>query len=85
MNSKIFSIAALAIFALATVACVVSASGYGGYSAPSYGQQSYAPAHQEYGQNYDRKVGFKTVIYHPYKAVSSRFDHRFYPAYGYNP
>ena len=73
MNTKVFVSALIAVVA---VAAIVEASGYG-YQAPSY--------QQDYGQNYDRKVGFKTIIYHPYKAVSSRFDHRFYPAYGYNP
>ncbi|KAG9508529.1 hypothetical protein GZH46_02971 [Fragariocoptes setiger] len=66
MNKQIILSVALVVLVLVAV---VSASGYGG----GYGMG--------YGQNYDRKVGFKTTIYHPYGAVSNRFDHRTYPAY----
>lgn len=64
---------AVSLFALVALVAIVSASGYGnGYQMPSY------------GQNYERKTGFKTVIYHPYGGVSNRFDYRTFPAYSGN-
>lgn len=47
--NKSASILFAALLALVTIVALVQASGYGGHSQTSY------------GQNYDRKVGFKTV------------------------
>lgn len=73
MFSKLVAVTIVALVALVALA---QASGYGmggGYSGP---QQHYG------GQNYERKTGFKTVIYHPYGGTSNRFDYRTFPAYG---
>lgn len=68
---------AITIAVLVAVVAVVSASGYG---QGGYGGSYQAPS---YGNNYDRKTGFKTTIYHPYGGVSNRFDYRTYPASSY--
>lgn len=71
--NKFAAVSLFALVALVAIVSVVSASGYGGgYQMPSY------------GQNYERKTGFKTVIYHPYGGVSNRFDYRTFPAYSGN-
>lgn len=73
--------AAIALFALVALVALVSASGYG--SQGGYGGHSgYQMQQPSYGQNYERKTGFKTLIYHPYGGVSNRFDYRTFPAYG---
>lgn len=71
---------AITIVAVVALFALVAASGYGsGYGSGGYGGGYSAPS---YGQNYERKTGFKTVIYHPYGGVSNRFDYRTFPAYG---
>lgn len=77
--------AAVSLLVLVAIVACVAASGYGqgGYGGQaSYGQGGYSMP--SYGQNYERKTGFKTVIYHPYGGVSNRFDYRTFPAYGGN-
>lgn len=77
---------AITIAALVALVAVAQASGYGGAGQMS-GYGGHAAPQQSYGQNYERKTGFKTVIYHPYGGTSNRFDYRTFPAYsgsGYN-
>lgn len=79
-----YKLIAITIVALVALVAFAQASGYG------YGQQAMGGGYQaapSYGQNYERKTGFKTVIYHPYGGTSNRFDYRTFPAYsgsGYN-
>lgn len=75
--NKFAAILSVAVVALVGLVALVSANGYG------YGAQAgYGHSAPSYGQNYERKTGFKTVIYHPYGGVSNRFDYRTFPAYG---
>lgn len=87
-SQKMYKLIAVTIAALVGLVALVSASGYGYGNAAGYGQNSgYSAPQQSYGQNYERKTGFKTVIYHPYGGTSNRFDYRTFPAYagsGYN-
>lgn len=53
--NKFAAISFACLVALVAIVAVASASGYGGY-----GQSGYM-APQSYGQNYERKTGFKTV------------------------
>lgn len=63
--NKLAAITFACLVGLVGLAAVAQASGYGyGYSAPSY------------GQNYERKTGFKTVSARPFRpAARSRSAH----------
>lgn len=83
MNKLIIaSIASLLCLVVLVQASGYGMSGYGHQQQQGYGMSGYQQP--SYGQNYERKTGFKTVIYHPYGGVSNRFDYRTYPAYGYS-
>lgn len=54
--NKFAAISLFALVALVAIVALAQASGYGYSAPPSYGYS--APS---YGQNYERKTGFKTV------------------------
>ena len=88
--NKFAAITLAALVGLIVVVSVAQASGYGGGYGGMQGGYGGGYSAPSYGQNYERKTGFKTVIYHPYGGVSNRFDYRTFPAYsggyggGYN-
>lgn len=63
--NKYSAITLVALVALVAIVAVASASGYGGMG--GYGGGYSQPS---YGQNYERKTGFKTVSTNPSLSVS---------------